>query len=143
MSLRICTANILRNIIYIEIITYIFIVCYSTNHHYYIGDLATHDAIDLLRILSECVVVDFSILKKVDGKYLIKASNSVFSINWQVSDRLGYDLIKLHGTAPGWQEGGNHYNRYVKYFDDINSNVIYKRSNNFIINTFRFFWLNM
>lgn len=120
-----------------------FIVCYSTNHHYYIGDLATHDVIDLLKILSECVVVDFSILKKVEGKYLIKTSNSVFSINWQVSDRLGYDLIKLHGTSPGWQEGGKHYNRYVKYFDTINSNIISKRSNIFIINTSRFFWLNM
>jgi hypothetical protein len=39
-------------------------------------------------------------MKKINGKYVVIASNSLFAINWQVSDRIGNDIVKLH--ARGW-----------------------------------------
>jgi hypothetical protein len=58
-----------------------YIFCYSTNRSYLIVDLATHNTTDLFRILSECVVSDFTIMKKINGKYVVIASNSLFAIN--------------------------------------------------------------
>jgi len=42
-------------------------------------------------------------MKNINGKYVVIASNSLFAINWQRSDRIGFDIVKLHGKAPGWQ----------------------------------------
>ena len=52
-----------------------------TNKDYFIPNLFLHDPVELLRILSVCVPVDFNILVKVEGKYFLKASNSLYSIN--------------------------------------------------------------
>lgn len=40
------------------------ITCYSTKRTYFVNNLATHNVRDLFTILSECVAMDFSILKK-------------------------------------------------------------------------------
>lgn len=106
-----------------------------TNDKYYIPYLFIHSSTELLNIISVCVPVDFNLLEKVGSNYFIKASNSLYSINWQVSDRLGYDLIKLHGPAPGWQVGENLYNNYVMFLDSVNSKKIRWRSSMFVVNT--------
>lgn len=102
----------------------------------YFVNVAQENGFKLLTILSECVPIDFTILHRVDGVYYVIASNSLFSINWQVSDRLGFDIIKLHGTSPGWQPGELMYNKYVWFFDNyVSSGKITRRVNIFVVNT--------
>lgn len=112
------------------------IICYSTKRTYFVKNLATDDVRNLLTILSECVAMDFSILKKTeDNIYRVIASNSLFAVNWHVSERIGYDMAKLHAKAPGWQKGQIHYKNNVKYFDSIHGPKIWKREGFFIVNT--------
>lgn len=110
----------------------------ATNKLYTV-DVLQENVLKLWTILSECVPTDFTILQKINGVYYVIASNSLFAINWQVSDRWGFDVIKLHGTAPGWQPGEMHYKNYVSFFDKVNSGQIFKRVNLFVINTPKLF----
>lgn len=106
-----------------------------TNKQFKINNINKARTNNLLAIISQCVLEDFSIIVKINGNYNIMASLSLFSINWKVSERLGYDMIKLHGIAPGWQVNEIYSRAYTKVFDDITSNILKVRSNLFVINT--------
>lgn len=56
-----------------------------TNKQFKINDINKARTNNLLAIISQCVLEDFSIIVKINGNYYILASLSLFSINWKVS----------------------------------------------------------
>lgn len=111
-----------------------------TKKSFYINDIEEAKAEDLLAILGQLVLEDFNILQldSTNTNYNLTASLTVFPVGWWLKDRIGYDLIKLHGPAPNWQINEQFRKAYKKKFDNIHDLIEY-RSNIFILNTSELF----
>lgn len=106
-----------------------------TNKRFKVNNINKAKISNLLAIISQCVLEDFSLLVKIYGIYYIVVSLSLFAINWKVSERIGYNMIKLHGITSGWQPDEIYNKGHTNVFDYMTSDVLKIRTNLFVINT--------
>ncbi len=121
--------------------------CCLTEEIFLIGP----DCPNPLEIAAKLAMEDLNILMKnpVTGEYHLQASATLFPAGWQLQERIGYSMARLHGPVPQWKEKlGDHVNRYAlqttnanaklisnRYFDHLSSRTPMERTNLFIQTT--------